>query len=29
MDVKSDGVDCYVLPDNTKCKLTGHNPLNM
>ena len=29
MDVKIDGVDGYVLPDNTKCKLTGHNPLNM
>ena len=29
MDVKSDGVDCFILPDGAKCKLTGHNPLDM
>lgn len=25
MEVNHDGVDCYVLPDGAKCKLTGRN----
>ncbi len=29
MKVMYDGVECYVLPDGVRCKLTGQSPLDM